>query len=255
MNNTSTQKGKPVQTHRIRLQGAHIQPHAEQPFHILAITSGSGNGWNFSAEVLQKSLPCWQNLPCYVDHSPLPGLPRSVRDLAGVCRSPAWDEGSSGVRLQLVPGGPSAGLLRQVGEEMLQEKSPLPGVGFSADVLFRPNGRQVEQILKVNSVDLVMEPARGGRFIKKVTLTKGKGERMDETKMIEETLDKAIRPSLKMDGGDVELVDVGADGVVKVKLTGACGGCRENQTACSSGCSLSPRITAAARSTACTGFT
>jgi Fe-S cluster biogenesis protein NfuA len=33
-----------------------------------------------------------------------------------------------------------------------------------------------------------------------------------------------IRPSLQADGGDVELVDV-KDGVVKVKLTGACGGC------------------------------
>jgi len=34
-----------------------------------------------------------------------------------------------------------------------------------------------------------------------------------------------IRPFLQRDGGDVELVDVTADGVVKVKLTGACGGC------------------------------
>ncbi len=36
-------------------------------------------------------------------------------------------------------------------------------------------------------------------------------------------LDK-IRPSLQADGGDVELVDV-IDGVVKVKLKGACAGC------------------------------
>jgi len=34
-----------------------------------------------------------------------------------------------------------------------------------------------------------------------------------------------IRPSLKADGGDVELVEVTPDGVVKVKLTGACRGC------------------------------
>ena len=40
---------------------------------------------------------------------------------------------------------------------------------------------------------------------------------------IQAALDK-IRPALKADGGDVELVDVN-DGVVKVKLTGACGGC------------------------------
>jgi Fe-S cluster biogenesis protein NfuA len=33
-----------------------------------------------------------------------------------------------------------------------------------------------------------------------------------------------IRPSLQADGGDVELIDV-KNGTVKVKLTGACGGC------------------------------
>jgi Fe-S cluster biogenesis protein NfuA len=33
-----------------------------------------------------------------------------------------------------------------------------------------------------------------------------------------------IRPALQADGGDVELVDVN-DGTVRVKLTGACGGC------------------------------
>ena len=34
-----------------------------------------------------------------------------------------------------------------------------------------------------------------------------------------------IRPNLQADGGDVELVDVGEDGVVKVRLVGACHGC------------------------------
>ncbi len=34
-----------------------------------------------------------------------------------------------------------------------------------------------------------------------------------------------VRPALQRDGGDVELVDVTPDGLVKVKLTGACGGC------------------------------
>lgn len=41
---------------------------------------------------------------------------------------------------------------------------------------------------------------------------------------VEEVLN-LLRPSLHADGGDVELIDVTDDGVVKVKLTGACGGC------------------------------
>jgi len=40
---------------------------------------------------------------------------------------------------------------------------------------------------------------------------------------IEATL-STIRPALQADGGDIELVNV-KDGVVSVRLTGACGGC------------------------------
>ncbi len=40
---------------------------------------------------------------------------------------------------------------------------------------------------------------------------------------VQGVLDK-IRPMLARDGGDVELVEV-SDGKVKVRLTGACGGC------------------------------
>lgn len=45
---------------------------------------------------------------------------------------------------------------------------------------------------------------------------------------VEAALEK-IRPLLQRDGGDVELIDVTADGVVKVKLTGACGSCPMSQ--------------------------
>ncbi len=44
---------------------------------------------------------------------------------------------------------------------------------------------------------------------------------------VEEALNK-VRPALMADGGNVELVDI-QDGVVKVKLTGACGGCPMSQ--------------------------
>ncbi len=40
-----------------------------------------------------------------------------------------------------------------------------------------------------------------------------------------ETALKKIRPALQADGGDVVLIAVEDDGTVKVKLTGACGGC------------------------------
>ncbi|HPA14701.1 MAG TPA: NifU family protein [Desulfobacterales bacterium] len=44
---------------------------------------------------------------------------------------------------------------------------------------------------------------------------------------VQEAINK-IRPMLQRDGGDVELVDV-VDGVVKVRLKGACAGCPMSQ--------------------------
>ncbi|MBP1748823.1 MAG: NifU-like domain protein [Deltaproteobacteria bacterium] len=40
---------------------------------------------------------------------------------------------------------------------------------------------------------------------------------------VQQVIEK-IRPLLQRDGGDIQLVDV-TDGIVKVKLTGACGSC------------------------------
>jgi Fe-S cluster biogenesis protein NfuA len=51
---------------------------------------------------------------------------------------------------------------------------------------------------------------------------------IEENIMLEEQIKSAldnVRPSLQADGGDVEFVSVGDDGIVSLKLTGACGGC------------------------------
>jgi len=48
---------------------------------------------------------------------------------------------------------------------------------------------------------------------------------MDAREKIEEVLD-AIRPALRSDGGDVELIDYDEDdGIVQLRLMGACGSC------------------------------
>jgi Fe-S cluster biogenesis protein NfuA len=46
---------------------------------------------------------------------------------------------------------------------------------------------------------------------------------------------ETIRPVLQNDGGDVELVDITDDGVVKVRLQGACQGCPMSQMTLKSG--------------------
>jgi len=45
---------------------------------------------------------------------------------------------------------------------------------------------------------------------------------------VQAALDK-VRPSLQADGGDVELVEVTDDGIVRVQLQGACKGCPMSQ--------------------------
>jgi len=45
---------------------------------------------------------------------------------------------------------------------------------------------------------------------------------------VKEVLDQ-IRPSLQADGGDVKLVEVTDDGIVKLELQGACAGCPMSQ--------------------------
>jgi len=46
---------------------------------------------------------------------------------------------------------------------------------------------------------------------------------------VEAVINERIRPALARDGGNCELVDVTDDGVVKLRLTGACAGCPMSQ--------------------------
>lgn len=55
-----------------------------------------------------------------------------------------------------------------------------------------------------------------------------------EREAVQEALDK-IRPALQADGGDVELVDITDEGVVKVQLVGACRGCPMSQLTLANG--------------------
>jgi Fe-S cluster biogenesis protein NfuA len=52
----------------------------------------------------------------------------------------------------------------------------------------------------------------------------GKINKVQATKKIMHAID-SVRPYLIADGGDVELIDISDDLIVKVKLVGACNGC------------------------------
>lgn len=47
---------------------------------------------------------------------------------------------------------------------------------------------------------------------------------------VQKAIDDIIKPNLRDNGGDVELVDITDDGVVSVRMLGACSGCPMRQT-------------------------
>jgi hypothetical protein len=148
-------------------------------FEILAITAGQGNGWVFPRETLEASLPLWEGVETFIDHGASDGG-RSLRDLAGICEAPSFDESAGGIRLKLRATGPSGALLELSAREWLDSPEPRAAVGFSADLLFTAEGNTVRRILRVLSLDLVVNPARGGIILR--ALNQQKGDLM-ETKL------------------------------------------------------------------------
>ena len=192
MNNPNS-LGNQTQIH-LELQDSQVNAKGE--FEILAITAGVGNGWTFSTDVLKKSVQLWDGVESFIDHH---WFGNSVHDLAGVCYSPEWDEASQGIKLKLKPFGPAGRILKEVGQQLLESGEPKPKVGFSADVLFTSAAsKKVDDILRVFSVDLVINPARGGEFIREIYSKFQKEYRMSENPVgaIHESPNLAEQPTL-----------------------------------------------------------
>ena len=136
-------------------------------FEILCITAGVGNGWEFSPEVLRAAVPLFDGVQCFIDHLPLDSVDgHSVRDVAGLISEPVFDETAQGIRAKLTPFGPSADLLRETCQEVLAQEGTDTKIGFSADLGFNCEGSVVTEIVKIYSVDLVVDPARGGAVLR-----------------------------------------------------------------------------------------
>ena len=126
-------------------------------FEILCITAGNGNGWEFPADVLRAAVPLFDGVQCFIDHLPLDSVDgHSVRDAAGMITEPVFDESVQGIRAHLIPFGPSADLLRETCNEILNMDGMESKIGFSADLGFNCEGNVVTEIVKIYSVDLVV---------------------------------------------------------------------------------------------------
>ena len=137
----------------------------EAGFDILPINAGEakGHGVTFSADVLKASLSMWDGLPCFLDHS-YSGS-QSVRNLAGALHLPVWNDQEQGIQAALVPGGPGAADLQALRLAAKNDPALMAAVGFSAHLYIVQENGQVKKINKVVSVDCVIDPARGGKFL------------------------------------------------------------------------------------------
>ncbi len=217
----------------LTLQG-NAQVNEAGQFEIVAITAGEGNGWTFSEQVLKDSIPLWDNASCFVDHSYW-GM-HSVRDLAGVFSEPRWDETRRGIKLTLSAIGPAAPQVEQLGRDLLKD-GPKPNVGFSADVYFQPAGghgksrqREVLSITRVASIDLVINPARGGTFVRALNQSPAYGREGVEMADIPEAADtpnvgRVAPTSLKGEVGPQEDLQATrlqmSENLLEITLTGS----------------------------------
>ena len=128
---------------------------------VVCIRAGKANGFTFSGEVLALGCDLFNGAPVFADHSRLQAGSRSVRDLVGLITTARYDETREEIRARLQLGGHATWLAR-----LVRSFGKAAGVfGLSADLFLRHNKGVVVEIEKVNSVDVVVSPAAGGRFI------------------------------------------------------------------------------------------
>lgn len=141
---------------------------SESGFEILAISEGEakGHGITFSAGVLQAGLSHYDNLPVFIDHPATMFHGPSLRNLAGTLHNPIWNEAEKGIQLSLTPVGPAADVLINLREAAKSDPALLSCIGFSSVLRVKTDkDGNVSNILSVRSVDAVVDPARGGKFL------------------------------------------------------------------------------------------
>ncbi len=133
-------------------------------YRVVILRAGEANGIIIPGEVIQRAAGLFEGAPVFADHASAldAGRPggRSVRDLAGELGAVRWRPESGELQgvLALYPG---AGWLA----ELASAAGAAPWFGLSADLWVERSSEAVRAIRQVNSVDIVINPAAGGRFM------------------------------------------------------------------------------------------
>jgi hypothetical protein len=132
----------------------------------LLIRAGrSKKGLVFPKEVLFAAQALFDSAPCFIDHAAAADLGRpggrSVRDVLGLFSAITWDPVYGGIRGRLLLRRDHAWVLDLIDLFRSQPER----FGLSADITLTRKGATVTDINEVHSVDIVMNPAAGGRFL------------------------------------------------------------------------------------------
>ena len=136
---------------------------------VILLKSGwSKNKRFYSPDVLGEAVSLFEGAKCYLDHEDVKGISnRSVRELAGFYENVAFINNRLEGDLQFLD--TEAGKIGlALAQESIKHNKPLAGLSLKGLGKLRKTeeGYIVEELQKVNSVDIVSEPAAGGEFIK-----------------------------------------------------------------------------------------
>lgn len=136
---------------------------------VILLKSGwSKNKRFYSPDVLSEAVSLFEGAKCYLDHEDVKGISnRSVRELAGFYENVAFINNRLEADLQFLD--TEAGKIGlALAQESIKHNKPLAGLSLKGLGKLRKTeeGYIVEELQKVNSVDIVSEPAAGGEFIK-----------------------------------------------------------------------------------------
>ena len=132
---------------------------------VVLIRAGEANGFVFGRLLLKQAAPLFEGAPCYADHAGLADLGRqggrSIRDLVGLICHPTYDADRQVITAHLALRRDAAWL-----RTLIEEFGDRPNLfGLSADMWITHQSEIVETIERINSVDVVVNPAAGGHFL------------------------------------------------------------------------------------------
>ena len=153
---------------QIRVTLGELKPNAGRTYDVTIMRPGRANGYTFPPEILRQAATLFETATSFVDHTNLFDHP-SIRDVCGVIHHVWFDDSRSTIRGQYdIADSPGGELVQRIADAIVQLRAdgkPAPNIGLSADVALQCDQQLVvTAILKVNSVDVVFDPAAGGLF-------------------------------------------------------------------------------------------